>query len=87
MTDHVNTNSLLGHLIGLVSPTAVQRLLGCSARIARDLQIESARLRPFQVISKAVGEHRDRTKFEARALLLLTGDSRVHEQCGVLSWH
>ena len=50
-----------------VSPTAVQRLLGCTQQTARDLQIEMARLRPFQVISKALGEDRDFTKFKAEA--------------------
>jgi len=50
-----------------VTPTAVQRLLGRSARTARDLQIEMARLRPFQVISNAMGEDRDFTKFKAQA--------------------
>jgi len=48
-----------------VSAAAVQDLLGCSQREAKDLQVELARLRPFQVISKALNEDTNFTKFRA----------------------
>jgi DNA sulfur modification protein DndE len=48
-----------------VSAAAVQDLLGCSQRTAKDLQVELARQRPFQVISKALDDDRDFTKFRA----------------------
>lgn len=50
-----------------VSPAAIQELLGCSAKTAKDLQVELARLHPFQVISKGLGEDDEYTRFRADA--------------------
>lgn len=50
-----------------VSASAVQELLGCSPKTAKDLQIELARLRPFQVISKALADNEEFTRFRADA--------------------
>lgn len=50
-----------------VSATAVQELLGCSAKTARELQVELARLRPFQVVSKALTDDAEFTRFRADA--------------------
>jgi DNA sulfur modification protein DndE len=45
----------------------VQELLGCSAKTARELQVELARLRPFQVVSKSLADDADFTRFRADA--------------------
>lgn len=50
-----------------VSPASIQDLLGCSARTAKDLQVELARLHPFQVISKGLTEDAEYTRFHADA--------------------
>jgi type IV secretory pathway VirB4 component len=50
-----------------VSPTAVQELLGCPAKTAKDLQIELARLRPFQLVSKALSDDSEFLRFRADA--------------------
>ncbi len=50
-----------------VSSNAVQDLLGCSTKTAKDLQTELARLLPFQVISKGLGEDNEYTRFRADA--------------------
>jgi len=50
-----------------VSSAAIQDLLGCSVRTAKDLQVELARLLPFQVISKGLGEDDEYTRFKADA--------------------
>jgi len=50
-----------------VSSSAIQELLGCSTKTAKDLQMELARLRPFQVISKGLGEDDEYTRFRADA--------------------
>jgi len=48
-----------------VSATAVQELLGCSSKTARELQVELARLRPFQVVSKSLTDDSEFTRFRA----------------------
>ena len=48
-----------------VSAPAVQKLLGCSAKTAKDLQVELARLRPFQAVSKSLSEQEEFTQFRA----------------------
>jgi DNA sulfur modification protein DndE len=50
-----------------VSANAVQKLLGCSTRTAKELQVELARLRPFQVASKSLSEGEEFTQFRAEA--------------------
>jgi DNA sulfur modification protein DndE len=50
-----------------VSATAVQELLGCSAKTARELQVELARLRPFQVVSKSLADDAEFARFRADA--------------------
>jgi DNA sulfur modification protein DndE len=50
-----------------VSVNAVQELLGCSIRTAKDLQVELAHLRPFHVVSKALSEGEEFVKFRADA--------------------
>ncbi len=50
-----------------VPPVAIQELLGCSTKTAKDLQIELARLLPFQVIAKGLGEDDEYTRFKADA--------------------
>lgn len=65
---------------------SVQRLLGCRVQTACGLQIEMARLRPFEVIYQALSEDRDLTEVRPEAFLLLTIDSRMHAQSEVLPW-
>lgn len=50
-----------------VSAAAIQDLLGCSSKTAKDLQVELARLHPFQVISKGLAEDDEYTRFRADA--------------------
>ena len=46
---------------------AVQDILGCSARTARDLQTEIARLEPWQVIARSQEKTEEFVKFTAEA--------------------
>jgi DNA sulfur modification protein DndE len=48
-----------------VSSTAIQDILGCSSRTAKDLQTEVARLEPFQVISRSSQKTEEFVKFTA----------------------
>jgi len=50
-----------------VSPSAVQELLGCSSRAAKELQMELAHLRPFQMVSKGLSGNEEFIKFTAEA--------------------
>lgn len=45
----------------------IQDILGCSAKTAKDLQTEVARLEPFQVISRSMVKTEEFTKFKAEA--------------------
>lgn len=48
-----------------VSSGSVQDILGCSAKTAKDLQVEVARLEPFQVIARSLTKTDDFMKFAA----------------------
>jgi DNA sulfur modification protein DndE len=50
-----------------VSSTSVQEILGCSAKTAKDLQIEIARLEPWQVIARSPEKTEEFVKFTAEA--------------------
>ena len=50
-----------------VSPAAIQDILGCSAKTARDLQVEISHLEPFQAICKGVDKTEEFVKFTAEA--------------------
>ncbi len=50
-----------------VAASSVQDILGCSAKTARDLQTEIARLEPWQVIARSQGKSEEFVKFEAEA--------------------
>ena len=50
-----------------VSASAVERLLGCSRSIAKNLQQMISKLRPFQVITKGVSDTDDYAVFEGEA--------------------
>lgn len=50
-----------------VSGSSVQDILGCSQKTAKDLQIEIARLEPFQVISRSNDKTEEFMKFTAEA--------------------
>ncbi len=50
-----------------VTARSVQDILGCSARTARDLQTEIARLEPWQVITKGQQKTEEFVKFTAEA--------------------
>jgi hypothetical protein len=47
------------------SPAAIQDILGCNSKTARDLQSEIARLEPFQVISRSFEKKEEFVKFVA----------------------
>lgn len=49
------------------SSNAIQDILGCSQKTAKDLQSEIARLEPFQVISRSAVKTEEFTKFVAEA--------------------
>ena len=49
------------------SSNAIQDILGCSQKTAKDLQSEIARLEPFQVISRSSVKTEEFTKFVAEA--------------------
>jgi len=50
-----------------VSANSVQDILGCSTKTAKDLQIEIARLEPWQVISRSQDKKEEFVKFTAEA--------------------
>lgn len=50
-----------------VKPTSVQSILGCTSNTAKDLQYELANLKPSLVISKALSDQEEITKFKADA--------------------
>lgn len=50
-----------------VASGSVQDILGCSAKTAKDLQTEIARLEPWQVISRSQGKTEEFVKFTAEA--------------------
>ena len=50
-----------------VAAGSVQKILGCSSKTAKDLQIEIARLEPFQVISRSFDKTEEFVKFSAEA--------------------
>jgi hypothetical protein len=50
-----------------VSDSAIQDILGCSSKTARDLQVEVARLEPWQVISRSQDRAEGFVKFMADA--------------------
>ena len=50
-----------------VSAGSVQEILGCSARTARELQTEIARLEPWQVIARSLEKTEEFVKFTAEA--------------------
>ena len=50
-----------------VSASAIQDILGCSSKTAKDLQVEVARLEPWQVISRSQERSEGFVKFKAEA--------------------
>ena len=50
-----------------VSASALQDILGCSSKTAKDLQVEVARLEPGQVISRSANPTEEFVKFNAEA--------------------
>lgn len=50
-----------------VMPPAIQKILGCSARTAKDLQTEIARLEPWQVITRSASASAEFEKFTAES--------------------
>jgi hypothetical protein len=50
-----------------VSANSVQDILGCSAKTAKDLQTEIARLEPWQVIARSNEKTEEFVKFKAEA--------------------
>ena len=50
-----------------VTANSVQKILGCSARTAKELQTEIARLEPWQVIARSQEKTEDFVKFTAEA--------------------
>lgn len=50
-----------------VSARSVQDILGCSAKTAKDLQTEIARLEPWQVVSRSQQKTEEFVKFQAEA--------------------
>ncbi len=50
-----------------VSASSIQDILGCSNKTAKDLQIEIARLEPWQVISRSPDKTQEFVKFTAEA--------------------
>lgn len=49
------------------STSAIQNILGCSNKTAKELQTEIARLEPFQVITKGINKTDEFVKFRAEA--------------------
>jgi ribosomal protein L30E len=52
-----------------ISASSIQDILGCSTKTAKGLQIEGARLEPWQVISRSQEKTEEFTKFTAEAFL------------------
>jgi DNA sulfur modification protein DndE len=50
-----------------VAASSVQDILGCSAKTAKDLQTEIARLEPWQVITRSPQKTEEFVKFTAEA--------------------
>jgi hypothetical protein len=50
-----------------VSASSVQDILGCSTRTAKDLQMEIARLEPWQVVARSQEKTEEFVKFSAEA--------------------
>lgn len=50
-----------------VAAGSVQDILGCSAKTAKDLHTEIARLEPWQVVARSQGKTEEFVKFEAEA--------------------
>ena len=50
-----------------VAAGSVQKILGCSSKTAKDLQVEIARLEPWQVISRSSSRTEEFVKFTAEA--------------------
>lgn len=50
-----------------VTAQSVQKILGCSSKTAKDLQMEIARLEPWQVISRSSDKTEEYVKFTAEA--------------------
>lgn len=46
---------------------SVQKILGCSSKTAKDLQVEIARLEPWQVVSRSANKTEECVKFTAEA--------------------
>ena len=49
------------------SPSAIQDILGCSNKTAKELQMEIARLEPWQVVTRGKDQTEEFTKFTAEA--------------------
>lgn len=56
-----------------VSPSAIQDILGCSAKTARELQVEISHLEPFQAITKGTDKNQEFIKFTAEAFYKVFG--------------
>lgn len=50
-----------------VTASSIQRILGCSSKTAKDLQMEIARLEPWQVVSRSTDKMEEFVKFTAEA--------------------
>ena len=50
-----------------VASSSVQKILGCSSRTAKELQMEIARLEPWQVVSRSADKTEEFVKFTAEA--------------------
>jgi len=50
-----------------VAASSVQKILGCSSKTARELQMEIARLEPWQVVSRSADKTEEFVKFTAEA--------------------
>jgi DNA sulfur modification protein DndE len=50
-----------------VAASSVQKILGCSSKTAKDLQMEIARLEPWQVVSRNTDKTEEFVKFTAEA--------------------
>lgn len=56
-----------------VSPSAIQDILGCSSKTARELQVEISHLAPFQAIGKGTDKNQEFVKFTAEAFYKMYG--------------
>src|SRR5207237_4102790 len=50
-----------------VTARSVKDILGCTTKVARELETEISRLEPFQVVSRSEDKTQDFTKFTAEA--------------------